>query len=85
MGTSYIALFLDPLTSILICRFILNLRETNEQSRISSTSSLTLEFGVTPSGSPPFVQSMAGPVHLTSLTNTDTSTTSNDVVLSDLN
>ncbi|KAI0669084.1 hypothetical protein C8Q78DRAFT_229002 [Trametes maxima] len=84
MGTSYIALFLDPLTSILICRFILNLRETNEQPQVSSTpSSLTLEFGMSPSSLPSFIQSMAGPVHFT-LTTNDTYTTSDNVFLGDL-
>ncbi|KAI9061842.1 hypothetical protein FKP32DRAFT_897234 [Trametes sanguinea] len=60
--SSYITLFLDPLTSILISHFILNLRAANDPSSTSINSSFVdgeLQFAQRQE----LVNSLDGPVH----------------------
>ncbi|KAI0364041.1 hypothetical protein BV20DRAFT_974917 [Pilatotrama ljubarskyi] len=64
----YVTFFIDPLSSILNSRFVLNLRETNEKLSAggSSVSQGTLHFADRPDSTqrPSFVDSLAGPVHM---------------------
>ncbi|KAM5545062.1 hypothetical protein V8D89_001173 [Ganoderma adspersum] len=74
--------FYDPITSILVCRFMLSLRQfdaTNARATFSMPGSLvrdpaTLDFGAQPCETlPPFIASFAHPVHVDSaLPDTDT-------------
>ncbi|PIL32817.1 hypothetical protein GSI_04934 [Ganoderma sinense ZZ0214-1] len=73
-------IFYDPITSILVCRFVLSLRQFDNTLRSSATlpeisssqlrehtASMVLPFGAQPSDNlPAFISSFAHPVHVTS-------------------
>ncbi|KAI0363944.1 hypothetical protein BV20DRAFT_1006572 [Pilatotrama ljubarskyi] len=70
-NASYVTAFIDPISSVLNSRFLLNLRETNEKLTAggSSISQGSLWFAVpnlalSSTELPPFASSLAGPVHL---------------------
>ncbi|KAI1784400.1 hypothetical protein LXA43DRAFT_1101438 [Ganoderma leucocontextum] len=81
----FLEIFYDPITSILMCRFMLELRqfdtgpaslafsETGSRLREHTASRDVLQFAALPSDSlPPFLTSFAGPVHVDSaLSETD--------------
>ncbi|KAI0640958.1 hypothetical protein C8Q79DRAFT_425241 [Trametes meyenii] len=58
---SYVTTFIDPVTSILISRFLLNLRETSEQPEVQGASSFNADGGYSPE-LPSFLGSL-GPTH----------------------
>ncbi|KAI8992795.1 hypothetical protein BD414DRAFT_482238 [Trametes punicea] len=62
----YITIFIDPITSVLISHFILNLRSANEQLQASVSSSL-ISADLRFVGSPHLGDALAGPVHTYSI------------------
>lgn len=68
-AAAFMETFVDPITSILTCHFMLSLREFDSATRDSATASrhmasTVLQFGAQPSDSlPSFIASFAHPVH----------------------
>ncbi|KAI0780908.1 hypothetical protein BD413DRAFT_608133 [Trametes elegans] len=78
---TYVVIFVDPLSSLLICRFLLDLRSVSERLADGSSGSVSsLNFGgvgvrpQVPSNNPSFLDSLAGSVQFPSAPEEDEAT-----------